>query len=115
MPTYTFADPNQLHPRHQAKVLDPQESAGHQRAGYPEDDYRKLLEPIRFQIECRVGIGTPAVCQADRGLRSIRNEFRDWAALSLLPGALPTVGSATFNPRIPFSLYTKAIKPGGAL
>lgn len=85
------------------------------RAGYTEDDYRTLLEPIVFQIECVVGIGTQEVCQEDQGLRAIRNEFGDSAALPLLPIALPTVGLATFNPRIPFSLYTKAIKPGGAL
>ncbi|HKV79225.1 MAG TPA: methyltransferase domain-containing protein [Candidatus Sulfotelmatobacter sp.] len=105
--------PNRLHPRHQAEVLDKKESGGHVRAGYTEDDYRTLLEPIGFQIECVVGIGTPAVYHADRLLRTIRNEFGDLAALPLLPIALPTVMLATFNPRIPFSLYTKAVKPEG--
>ena len=56
-----------------------------------------------------------SVCQADRGLRAIRNEFGDWAALPLLPIALATLGLATFNLRIPFPPYTEAIKPGGAL
>jgi len=83
------------------------------RAGYTEDDYRKLLEPIGFQIECVVGIGTPAVYHADRVLRWIRNRFGDWAALPLLPIALPTVWFATLNPRTPFSLCVKAIKPAG--
>lgn len=107
--------PNQRHPLPQAEVLDTKDSSGHVRVGYIDDEYRTLIGPIRFQIECVVGIGTPAVCQADRGLRTIRNEFGDWAALPLLSIALSTVGLATFNQRIPFSLYTKAIKAGGAL
>ena len=107
--------PHRLHPRHRVEVLDTLESGGHVRSGYTEDEYRRLLEPIGFQIESVVGIGTPAVYHADRILRAIRARFGDWAALPLLPTALPTVGLTTFNPRIPFSLYTKAIKPGSAL
>lgn len=106
--------PYRLHPRHQAESLDTNESGGHVRAGYTEEDYRELLEPIGFHIENVVGIGTPGVYHADRILRSIRNRLGDWAALPLLPIALPAVWSATFNPRIPFSLYVKAIKPGNA-
>jgi hypothetical protein len=44
-------------------------------------------------------------------LRAIRNRIGDWAALPLLPIGLPAVWFATLNPRIPFSLYVKAIKP----
>jgi len=105
--------PHRLHPRHRVEVLDPKESGGHVRAGYTEEDYRKLLEPIGFQIESVVGIGTPAVYHADRALRAIRNRFGDWAALPLLPIALPAVWFATLNPRMPFSLCVKAIKPAG--
>jgi hypothetical protein len=105
-----------LHPRHQAdEVLDTSESGGHVRAGYTEHDYRTILEPTGFQIECVFGIGTPAVYHADRILRGIRYHVGDLAALPLLPIALLAVGLATFNPRVPFSLYAKAIKPvGGA-
>jgi hypothetical protein len=94
-------------------MLDTKESGGHVRAGYTEEDYRNLLEPIGFQIESVVGIGTPAVYRADRILRAIRNRFGDWAALPLLPIALPAVWFATLNPRMPFSLCVKAIKPAG--
>lgn len=106
--------PYRLHPRHRAEVLDKKESGGHVRAGYTEDEFRALLEPLGFQIESMVGIGTPAVYHADRVLRAIRNRVGDWAALPLLPIALPSVGFATFNPRTPFSLYAKAIKPRGS-
>lgn len=105
--------PHRLHPRHQAEVLDTKESGGHVRAGYTEEDYRNLLEPIGFQIESVVGIGTPAIYHADRILRVIRNRFGDWAALPLLPIALPAVWFAALNPRMPFSLYVKAVKPAG--
>lgn len=103
--------PYRLHPRHLGEVLDTDESGGHVRAGYTEEDYRRLLEPIGFGIESVVGIGTPAVYQADRVLRAIRSRFGDWAALPLLPIALPAVWFAALNPRIPFSLYVKAVKP----
>jgi SAM-dependent methyltransferase len=103
--------PYRLHPRHRVEVLDTRESGGHVRAGYTEDDYRRLLEPIGFRIESVVGIGTPAVYHADRVLRAIRNRFGDWVALPLLPIALPAVWFATLNPRMPFSLYVKAVKP----
>jgi SAM-dependent methyltransferase len=103
--------PNRLHPRHEAEVLDTKESGGHVRAGYTEEDYRKLLEPVGFKIGCVVGIGTPAVYHADRILRAIRNRLGDWAALPLFPITLPTVWFARFNPRVPFSLYVKATKP----
>ena len=85
------------------------------RAGYTEEDYRKLLEPVGFQVESVVGIGTPAVYYADRILRAIRNRLGDWAALPLFPIALPAVWLATLNPLVPFSLCVKAIKPVGRL
>lgn len=103
--------PFRLHPRHQAEVLDANEAGGHVRPGYTEQDYRELLEPIGFHIDRIVGIGTPAIYHADRMLRAIRNRYGDWAALPLLPTVLPIVWLATFNPRIPFSLYAKAVKP----
>jgi SAM-dependent methyltransferase len=105
--------PHRLHPRHLAEVLDTKESGGHVRAGYTEEDYQKLLEPIGFHIQSVVGIGTQAVYHADRVLRAIRNRFGDWAALPLLPIALPAVWFASLNPPMPFSLYVKAIKPAG--
>lgn len=105
--------PHRLHPRHQREVLDEQESGGHVRPGYTEEDYRNLLEPVGFQIDSVVGIGTPAVYHADRMLRLIRNRLGDWAALPLFPIALPAVWFAWLNPRMPFSLCVNATKPLG--
>jgi hypothetical protein len=95
------------------EVLDEKESGGHVRAGYTEEEYRTLLEPVGFQIEFVVGIGPGALYRADRILRAIRNRVGDWAALPLFPIALPAVWLATLNPLVPFSLCVKAIKPAG--
>jgi len=103
--------PHTLHPRHQAEVLDVNETGGHVRRGYTETDYRQLLEPVGFRIERVVGIGTPGVYHADKILRAIRNRMGDMAALPLLPLALLFVWGARFNPRVPFSLYVRAVKP----
>jgi SAM-dependent methyltransferase len=103
--------PHKLHPRHQAEVLDVNETGGHVRAGYTEADYRQLLEPIGFKIDKVVGIGTPRVYYADKIMRFIRNRAGDFPALPLLPLALPFVWCARFNPRVPFCLYVRAVKP----
>lgn len=107
--------PNRLHPRHQAEVLDLQETGGHVRPGYTEEDYRALLEPLGFKIDCVAGIGSRYLYLADLFLRTIRNKIGDWAALPLLPLALPFVWFAKLNPPIPFSLYVRAVKPANAL
>jgi SAM-dependent methyltransferase len=103
--------PYRLHPRHRSEMLDLNESGGHVRSGYTEADYRALLEPVGFQVQDVVGIGTPGVYHADRIVRQIRNWAGDWLALPLFPFALPVVWLARVNPPIPFSLYAKAIKP----
>jgi SAM-dependent methyltransferase len=103
--------PYRLHPRHQVEVLDLNETGGHVRPGYTEEDYRILLESVGFHIQDVVGIGTPSVYHADQLLRVIRNRVADWLVLPLLPFTLPFVWMAKLNPRIPFSLYARAVKP----
>jgi len=103
--------PYRLHPRHCAEVLDLNEAGGHVRAGYTEEDYRHLLEPLGFRIVRVVGIGPKSVYIADSILRAIRESAGDIFALPLLPFALPWVWFARLNPKIPFSLYVTAIKP----
>ena len=104
--------PHRLHPRHQVEILDRNETGGHVRSGYTEEDYRALLEPVGFQIQDVVGIGTPGVYYADRILRAIfAVKWVTGSALPLFPFTLPFVRQAKFNPYIPFSLYTRAVKP----
>ncbi len=104
--------PFRLHPRHQAEVLDLNESGGHVRPGYTKEDYSALLEPAGFQIQEVIGVGTPGVYYADWILRAIRSRIGDLPALPLLPFALPFVWLAKTNPEVPFSLYVRAVKPG---
>jgi SAM-dependent methyltransferase len=99
------------HPRHQAEILDVEETGGHVRAGYTAETFRALLEAAGFRIERTVGIGPPSLYHMDRLLRSIRNRAGDWLALPLLLPALLVVRLAEFNPRVPFSLYVTAVKP----
>ena len=106
--------PYRLHPRHQAEVLDVNETGGHVRPGYTAEDYRALLEPMGFRIDRVVGVGTNGVYQADKMLRTIRNRVGDLAALPLLPFALPFVWLAKLDPPLPFSLYVRAVKPDDA-
>lgn len=106
--------PNRLHPRHQAEVLDLNETGGHVRPGYTAPEYRALLEPLGFKIDRIAGIGSKGVYLADLALRTVRNKIGDWATLPLLPLALPFVWFAKLNPPIPFSLYVRAVKPGNA-
>ncbi|MDB6151626.1 MAG: putative S-adenosylmethionine-dependent methyltransferase [Chthoniobacteraceae bacterium] len=103
--------PHRTHPRHQAEILDEEETGGHVRPGYTEADFRALLEPLGFQIDQVIGLGTPAVFHADRFLRAIRNRFGDLLALPFFPFLLPAVWTARLNPPIPFSLYVRAVKP----
>lgn len=105
--------PYRLHPRHQAEVLDLNESGGHVRPGYTEEDYRRLLEPIGFKIDRLVGIGSKSLWVADAILRHIRSRVGDALALPLLPLLLPAVWCARLNPEVPFSLYVRAVKLAG--
>src|SRR5476649_2116099 len=43
--------PYSLHPTHRDSKLDLDETGGHVRAGYTQDDYAALLEPIGFKID----------------------------------------------------------------
>lgn len=102
--------PHRLHPRHQAEVLDLDETGGHVRPGYTEDDYRKMLEPLGFTIDQVAGIGPRSVYVADEILRKIRTRMGDLFALPLFPLAMVAVQFARHDPPEPFSLYVRAVK-----
>ena len=102
--------PNRVHPRHQTEVLDLEEAGGHVRAGYTEEDYRRLLEPVGFRIDKIVGIGPRSVYVADKVMRSVRNRVGDVLALPFLPVGLLAVRNARMDPALPFSIYVRGVK-----
>jgi SAM-dependent methyltransferase len=106
--------PNRLHPRHRAEVLDLEETGGHVRPGYTEEDYRALLVPLGFRIDRVAGIGPKSLYYADAALRAIRSRFGDLVALPLFPILLPFAVWARMDPPMPFSLYVRAVKPGSS-
>lgn len=103
--------PNRLHPRHQAEVLDATETGGHIRAGYTQEDYQRLLEPIGFDLRQFVGIGSNPVYLIDEALRKVRGSVGNVAALPLLPFGLLALKLSPLNTPLPYSIYVKAAKP----
>jgi len=102
--------PCSTHPRHQAEVLDEGEHGGHVRPGYTEEDYRRLLKPLGFEIDRVVGIGPNLVYRMGAILGAIRNRLGDFPALPLFPLMLPFVWFARDDPPVPFSIYVRAVK-----
>jgi SAM-dependent methyltransferase len=102
--------PYRLHPRHQAEVLDLQKTGGHVRPDYTKEDYSDLLETASFQIEEVVEIDIRLVYYADRIMRAIRGRVGDRLALPLFPSGLEFLRFSKLNPRVPFSLYVRAVK-----
>ena len=104
--------PHALHPRHLQEVLDTEETGGHVRAGYSEQSYRDLLEPIGFEIKQVRGLVSPLTVWADKWLRKIRHSFGDLVALPLLPlGRAAVRWTNQLDPAVPFSIYAEAVKP----
>jgi SAM-dependent methyltransferase len=104
--------PNALHPRNQQELLDTEETGGHVRAGYTEQSYRDLLEPLGFQIKQVRGVGSAATVLADKWLRKIRHRCGDLVALPLLPfGRAAVRWTRQLDPAVPFSFYVEAVKP----
>jgi SAM-dependent methyltransferase len=104
--------PHALHPRHQIEVLDTEEKGGHVRAGYTEESFRALLDPIGFRIQQVRGLGSSATVVADRWLKKVRHRHGDLVALPLLPLGRMTVRlTEQLDPAVPFSIYAQASKP----
>lgn len=103
--------PNADHPDHRAHHLDERESGGHVRAGYTEQTYRALLEPIGFEVSKPLGLGG-AVRQACNK-RVTQAQYVGRLPLGLLAFAAlaPFAAFDTSHPRVPYSLYVRAVKP----
>lgn len=104
--------PYALHPKHNLGRTNGPEDGGHVRDGYTLESYEALLMPAGFEIIDCVGLGSPLLNRADRVIRFVRNRAGDISALPLflLFGWLAVSIDSKSSPKVPYSLYVKAIK-----
>jgi len=103
--------PNAEHPYNKSFPLDQREQGGHVRAGYTEDSFRALLEPIGFRVERVSGLGGPVRQTFDSCIIRAQERFGAYAGLPVFLAALPFLLFDGRHPRVPFCLYVKATKP----
>ena len=102
--------PNADHPDNRAMELDIHESGGHVRPGYTLESYRALLEPIGFRIERVMGLGGPVRQWCNK--RITRAQMVAGLPLGLLVffPLWPFSWLDWVEPKVPLSLYVRAIK-----
>ena len=108
--------PNSDHPYNASFPLDPDESGGHVRPGYSLADYRRLLEPIGFEIDCVKGLGGPVRQAFNRRIKDMQARFGTAAGAPLFLLCLPCLRfeNKKEEQRMPFSIYVRAVKPDGS-
>ena len=103
--------PNADHPRWKREELDHSEGGGHVRHGYAEQSYRQLLEPLGFRIDRFEGIGGPVLVFLQENLQvPIRRWFGEAGAAAVAAVAIPFVRFDGSSPRVPFSIYVRAVR-----
>jgi SAM-dependent methyltransferase len=107
--------PNAEHPRWRMEELDRDETGGHVRYGYTEQSYRDLLEPIGFRLERFEGVGGSALVFVQERLQAAaRRWFGEAGAFAVALLAAPLSRFDPKQPKAPFSIYVRAIKPQDA-
>ena len=109
--TVHVTSPNAEHPYNASFPLDPHENGGHVRAGYTEQTYRELLEPIGFDLERFAGLGGPVRQAFSRRIKETQERFGAWSGVPLFVVSLPFLFLDAKEPAVPFSVYVKARKP----
>jgi SAM-dependent methyltransferase len=104
--------PNADHPDNRTAPLDLEEKGGHVRPGYTAESYRQLLEPIGFQLSDVVGLGGPIRQTLNKMLMAVENFAGLPTAVVVFVATSPLLLFDSAVPRIPYSLYVKATKPG---
>jgi SAM-dependent methyltransferase len=103
--------PNAEHPHWQREQLDAEERGGHVRHGYTERTYRQLLEPLGYRIDRLERIGGPLLVFLQQKLQApIRNWLGELGAAAIAAVAVPFVRFDEANPKVPFSIYVKAVR-----
>lgn len=105
-----LCSPNALHPlNHFGRTREP-EDGRHVRDGYTREAYSRLLSDAGFEIVDGAGVGGPVTVTLDRWLGQIRTRFGDAVAVPFFIMVLPLSWLDKLDPRVPFSLYVKAVK-----
>jgi SAM-dependent methyltransferase len=107
--------PNAEHPRWQQEKLDRAERGGHVRHGYTERSYRELLEPLGFRIERFEGIGGPLLVSLQENIQApVRRWLGEVGAAVVALIGIPFVWFDGRRPKVPFSIYVRAVRGGGS-
>jgi SAM-dependent methyltransferase len=104
--------PNADHPDHEAGRLDEDESGGHVRAGYTGESYRALLEPVGFVVSEPIGLGGPLRQACNKRITRAQEIGRLPLGLAAFAVLAPLAALDGPVPRVPYSLYVSARKPG---
>jgi len=106
--------PNAEHPDNRASTLDEDEAGGHVRDGYTLATYRALLEPIGFEVQESRGLGGPVRQAFNRRILHVEETLGFFAAFLVFLISLPFLFLDPRSPRVPYSLYVRAVRPGRA-
>lgn len=102
--------PNADHPDNLNGPLDLNETGGHVRPGYTLATYKALLEPIGFRIVQSVGISGPIRQAFNKRIIRIEERFGAVPGFLLSWVALLFVWLDPAAPRVPYSIYVRAVK-----
>lgn len=103
--------PNAEHPHHANYPLDPDETGGHVRPGYTCASYRRLLEPIGFQVSEPIRLGGPIRQACNVAITRTQETLGKYAGLPVFFALAPWAAWDAAEPKVPFSLYVQATKP----
>jgi SAM-dependent methyltransferase len=103
--------PNADHPDHQAHLLDEDEAGGHVRAGYTEQTYRDLLEPIGFEVSKPIGLGGGMRQACNKRITQAQYIGRLPLGMVTFAALAPLASFERGEPKVPYSLYVQATKP----
>lgn len=110
--TLHLCAPNAEHPYNASFPLDEHESGGHVRAGYTNESYRALLEPLGFRIAATAGLGGPVRQAFNRRIKEVQAKFGAAAGVPLFFLALPFLWiDGLIGLTVPYSIYVRAEKP----
>jgi SAM-dependent methyltransferase len=102
--------PNADHPDNRNHPLDLDERGGHVRPGYTAETYRRLLEPIGFELSECVGLGGPVRQWWNKAIMGAEHVLGLPGGVLCFAVSWPFLVLDSQPPRVPYSLYIRAWK-----